>query len=162
MSHQSAPVPSLARSWLPYAAVSCSLPSFFRLLQSVSFPNLQFFLHFFGVAGLTGSKYRRSFLSDRTRQAQVGLLSLFNRRRSSNFALQTPDFLRPLQEPLVGTVGQYGGQDSFHLYLVGFPLPPYRSASHRLLCHHTKRSDRDSYSQQCYDKPAPCPVSFNR
>jgi hypothetical protein len=55
--------------------VSCLLPSFFRPLQSVSFPNLRFFLHFFSVAGLTGSKYRRSFLSDRTRQARVCLLS---------------------------------------------------------------------------------------
>jgi hypothetical protein len=135
------------------------LLAFCKFLSSSSacfFVNTSILSSILGVASLTRSEYRRSFLSHPTRWARVCFLSLSNRRRSSNFALRTPAFLRILiKESCVGTTGQNGGQDSFHIYLVGFPLPPYRRASHRLLYDHSKSSLADTYSQQCYDKPAP-------
>ena len=97
MSHHSAQVPSLGRSWLSYAAVSewvflafCKFPSF---SSACFFVNSSILSSILDVAGLTWSKYRHSFLSDRIRRARVCLLSLSNRRRSSNFALRTLDFL---------------------------------------------------------------------
>jgi len=76
MSHHHARVPSLgflARQCLSERYLQKA--SFLCPLQLVSLSVLRFsfliLLLILGVAGLTGSKYRRSFLSDRTRRARV-------------------------------------------------------------------------------------------